>query len=207
MKSDLIKEIIELGLFKVSSSADKNKWILLKNGSRTPVFLDTAKFISYPELIAKVNKFAVKIIKDNNIIFDRIIGAPYGGLPFCYGIANILQAPCLALRKEGPKNYSTAGELLGIYKKGERVLLIEDATVTANTVIEFVKKLRSQGLRVTDVITILDIEKFAKTNLDKHQIRLHSLFTWKDLFGYYKIKNSRLISAKMRIFLDNFINN
>ncbi len=205
MKTQLLKDIINLGLFKVASSPDESQWIPLKNGSRTPIFLDTSKFISYPELLTRVNRFALKLIKDQKITFDRIISAPYGGLPFSYGLASILKFPSLAIRKEGPKNYSTAGELLGVYRKGDKVLIIEDATVTADTVLDFAKKLRAKGLKVTDIITVLDIEKSAKDNLKKSGIELHSLFTWRELYDQYKKDKHRNISEKMSLYLDRFV--
>jgi len=203
MKKILIKEIIERGLFSIASSFDKNKWILLKNGDRAPVFLSASKFGSFPELMRKVNKLIIKTIKNKNIVFDQIVGVPYGGLPFSFGVATILRAPCLSIRKEGPKNYDITDELMGVYKKGERILIVENATITANTVIELVNKLRKEGLRIIDVITVVDSGGIARDNLRKHKLSLHALFTWKDLYDAYKRKNLHLIDEKMRNYLDN----
>jgi len=185
-KISLIKEIIKLGIFKVTETTNKNKWILLKNGSRAPVFLDTSVFISHPLLLEKINKYIVQIIKEEKIKFDKIMGLPYGGIPFTYGVANILKVPALALRKEGKKNYSTKGDLLGKFKKGDKVLLIEDAIVTANTAIGFIKRIRQDNLLVKDIISIVDIGGLGFKNLKNEDVCLHSLFTWKDLFIVYK---------------------
>lgn len=84
MKQTIIQEIINNKLLYVSPSIDKKDWVLLKNNSRTPIFLDTSKFISFPSLLEKVNRFIIKTIKDKSILFDKIIGIPYGGLPFSY---------------------------------------------------------------------------------------------------------------------------
>ncbi|MFZ2310444.1 MAG: phosphoribosyltransferase family protein, partial [Patescibacteria group bacterium] len=156
MKKDIIKEIIDNKLLYISHVTDEADWILLKNNSRTPIFLDTSKFISFPDLLDKVNHLILEIIKDKAIIYDKIIGIPYGGLPFSYGVTSLLKVPGLTIRKEGFKNYGTKGELLGNYQTGDQVLIIEDATVTANTVIEFANKLKDSDLKVTDVITVLD---------------------------------------------------
>lgn len=207
MKKDIIKEIIDNKLLYISPNIDEKEWILLKNNSRTPIFLDTSKFISFPDLLDKVNRLVLEIIKDKSIIFDKIIGIPYGGLPFSYGVTSILKVAGLTMRKEGFKNYSTKGELLGIYKEGDKVLIIEDATVTANTVIEFVNKLKDSDLQINDVITILDIEKSAKENLAQLGINLHALFTWKELYESYRKEYPDLISEDMKIFLDKFVSN
>jgi orotate phosphoribosyltransferase len=207
MKKDIIKEIINNKLLYIAPNIDKIGWILLKNNSRTPIFLDTSRFISFPGLLEKINRLIIEIIKEKSIIFDKIIGVPYGGLPFSYGVTGLLKVPGLTIRKEGFKNYSTKGELLGNYKKGDKVLIIEDATVTANTVVELVNKLKDSGLNINDVITVLDIEKSAKESLNKLGINLHALFTWKELYENYKQEYSELISADMKVFLDEFVRN
>lgn len=205
VKKDIIKEIIDNKLLYIAHTTDETDWILLKNNSRTPIFLDTSKFISFPDLLDKVNHLLIEIIKDKAIAYDKIIGIPYGGLPFSYGVTSLLKAPGLTIRKEGFKNYSTKGELLGSYQTGDQVLIIEDATVTANTVIEFVNKLKDSDLKITDVITVLDIEKMAKENLAKSGIVLHALFTWRELYERYTIEYPERISGDMKVFLDNFV--
>lgn len=205
MKNEVIKEIIDNKLLYISASRDEAQWTVLKNGSRTPIFLDTSKFISFPDLLDKVNRLIIEIIKAESINFDKIIGIPYGGLPFSYGVTSILKIPGLTIRKEGFKNYSTKGELLGSYKSGDRVLMIEDATVTADTAKEFVKKLRANSLLVGDIITVLDIEKSARSNLAELGVKLHALFTWKVLYENYKTLNPGVIDKDMELFLDNFV--
>jgi len=203
MKQDIIKKIITNKLFSVASSPKENDWILLKNGSRAPMFLDTSKFISFPELLEELNKLIIQIIKEKNIGFDKIIGLPYGGLPFSYGVTALLKVPGLTIRKEGAKNYSTAGELLGIYQKGEKVLIIEDATVTANTVIEFIGKLKDKGLVVSDVITVLDIGQDAKANVAALGVTLHPVFTWRKLYESYKAEYPQSISQELEVILND----
>lgn len=206
MIEDLIRKINKSGLFQVSLSEDKNEWISLKNGNKTPIFLDTSKFISKPNLLEEVSRNIINLIEKKNISFDKMAGIPYGGLPFVYNISSITKTPCLAIRKEGFKNYSTKGEVLGEIIKGDKILLIEDATVTANTALEMVEKFRKKGLLVTNIITILDIEKGAKENLEKIDVNLHALLTWKSLFKDYKELYPELKQNKYK-YLEEIINN
>lgn len=198
-----MKEIIRLNIFKICESPNKEDWVLLKNGSRTPLFLDTSLFNSYPKLSKKINKYIVKLIKKENINFNKIMGLPYGGLLFGYGVANILNIPYLAIRKEGKKNYSTKGNLLGLRSANETILLIEDATVTANTALDFIKTLRNNNLIINDIITIIDIEKGAKKNLFNKNVNLYSLFTWRDLYELYQRYNP--IKDELKIIFDKFV--
>jgi len=75
----------------VSANVDQKDWYILKNNSTTPIFLDTSKFISWPDLLEKVNRYIVALIKEKNLTFHRIIGIPYGGLPFSYGLTHLLK--------------------------------------------------------------------------------------------------------------------
>jgi uridine monophosphate synthetase len=185
-KKSLVKEIIDLGLFVVLDPEDKSQWFKFKNGSYSQYFLATAKIMAYPKLMDKINRMAVQIIKEKRIKFDRIMGIPYGALPFTYGIANIMKAPCLTVRREGKKKYGVKGDLLGIFEKDDKVLFIENVTVTANTVISFAERLKKDYLRVSDVVTICDTEKTARENLKKYGIRLHNLFSYRDFTRFYK---------------------
>jgi orotate phosphoribosyltransferase len=204
-KKNLIDKIIKNKILVVSLFLDEKKWTLLKNGSRTPFFLDTSKFQSFPEIAKEVNNYLANTIKKNNLFFDKILGIPYGGFIFSYGAANILKTPCLSIRKEGVKNYSTSGEILGFYELGDRVLLIEDATVTACTAIEFIRRIRKEGLLISDIITIVDVGESAKNNLKKEDVKLHSLFTWRELYEYFINSHSKSLSDEMKIILDRII--
>jgi len=204
-KESLIKKIIEHNLLFVAPSMDKEKWVLLKNGIRRPLFFDTSKIIAYPDLMQKITQSAIDIIKDDKINYDLIVGAPYSGLPLSYYLASTLKSPCLTLRKEGVKKdgtMPTAGEILGVFKKGNKVLIIEDAVLSANTVIGFIFRLKKADLKVTDVLTMVDVGRGGAENLEAQNIRLHSLFTWEDLYNCYKRKSPNLISSEMQRYFD-----
>lgn len=191
-KNHLIKELIQAGILCVAQSPKTSEWIPLKNGSKTPIFLDTSKFISFPKILDELNEYIIQIISEHNIKHDKILGLPYGGLPFSYGVASKLGVPSLAIRKEGFKNYSTKGELLGHFKDGETVLCIEDAIVTAKTAIDFVEKVHKYGLRVKDLITVLDVGVGGDKNLEKIDVRSIAVFTWLELAeAYILIKKPR----------------
>ena len=204
-EEDLIGEAIDLNLFLVAPSMDKETWFLLKSG-RGPMFFDTSKIIGYPDFMQKMTKFAIEKIEKEKINYDLIVGAPYGGLPLSYYLASALKSPCLTLRKDGAKKVgtmATSSELLGVYKKGDKVLIIEDAISSANTVIEFALRIRNYGLLVSDVLAIVDVGRGGEENLKNQNICLHSLFKWKNLYKCYKIKKSHLLNPEIKIYLDD----
>jgi len=193
-KETLINEIIDKGLFVVFDYRDKSQWFELKDGSFSQFFFDMSRIVSHPAIFEKINQYAVETIKENGLVFNRIMGIPYGGLPFAYGIASSIKAPCIAARREGKKKYGTKGDFLGEFKKGDRVLFIEDAIATAKTVMSFAKRLKEDGLIVKDVVALLDTELTGRQNLNDYGIDLYNLFTWNDFVKAYKKSSQNKIN-------------
>jgi orotate phosphoribosyltransferase len=204
-EKSLIEDVVDMGLFCVVSSMDRQTWFPLKSGPG-PLFFDTSKIIAYPDLMEKITQFATEKIKEEKISFDLIVGAPYGGMPLSYFIASALHAPCLTLRKDGSKKtgtMATFAEILGIYKKGDKVLIIEDAISSANTVIEFARRLRKAGLVVTDVLAIVDVGRGGAENLKVQNIHLNTIFTWKNLYKCYKARKPGMLDLEVKKYLDD----
>ena len=59
----------------------------------------------------------------------------------------------------------------GTYKHGDRVLLIEDVVTTGNSIVDAAKAITNEGLRITDVVVLLDREQGAMENLAKNGSR------------------------------------
>ncbi len=205
VKENLLEDVIDAGLFCVAPSMDIKTWFPLKSGPG-PLFFDTSKIIAYPDLMEKLTQFVIKKIKTEKICFDLIAGVPYGGMPLSYFLASALHVPCLTIRKDGVKKtgtMATADEILGIYKKGDRILLIEDAVSSANSAIEFAGRLRGVGLIVSDVFSMVDVGRGATENLKSQDICLHPVFEWKNLYKSYRIKKSNSIDSEVKKYLDN----
>ena len=151
-------------------------------------------------------RFAIEKIKSEKISYNLVAGIPYGGMPLSYCIAFKLGAPCLTIRKDGVKKtgtMATSAEILGIYKNGDKVLMIEDAVSSANSAIEFAGRLRKAGLLVTDVLSLVDVGRGAAENLKAQNICLHSIFQWKNLYECYKTRKPGALNPEVKVYLDN----
>ena len=97
-------------------------------------------------------------------------------------------------RKE-PKSYGTAAAIEGAFAAGERVVVIDDLTTTGASKFEAIEKLAAAGLRVDDVVVLVDRQSGAKEALAAAGYRLHAVLTLNALLDYWARKGSRFCSS------------
>ncbi|GIX82062.1 uridine 5'-monophosphate synthase [Caerostris extrusa] len=174
---ELMISIINMGSFKLGDFA-------LKTGPLSPFYVDLRHMTSHPKVYNAVSKAIYKKMKDLNIKADTVCGVPYTAIPFASYICSHHEIPMLMRRKER-KDYGTKKMVEGVINPGETCLVFEDVVVSGASIIDTVADLRKEGLVITDCITILDRLQGGQENLLKMGIKLHSLFTIKDLFSLY----------------------
>jgi uridine monophosphate synthetase len=94
------------------------------------------------------------------------------------------------------KDYGTAADVEGIYHPGETVVLIDDLATTGGSKFEAIKKLTRAGLKVRDVVVLIDRESGAKEALAAEGFELHALFTLTQLLDYWE-ETERLPSEQI----------
>lgn len=157
----------------------------MKVGINTPVYFDLRVIVSYPEIMNKLCKLIVEFIKENNINCDHVCGVPYTALPIATIVSIDTATPMLIRRKEA-KNYGTKKMIEGKYNAGDNCLIIEDVVTSGSSVLDTVKDLRTEGIKVTDAIVVVDREQGGIKNIEKQSVRMHSLFTLSRLLSILK---------------------
>lgn len=147
-----------------------------KVGIKTPVYLDLRGIISYPKLMDFLATVIQKYLSDNKISSKTICGVPYTALPIATAISVKYDIPMLIRRKD-VKTYGTKKLIEGVYEKGDKCVIIEDVVTSGSSILETINDLKSVGIVVTDVITVVDRQQGGKDNLKKLGYTLHSLFT------------------------------
>lgn len=170
-KEKLILELlkhkcIEFGTFKLVS------------GILSPIYIDIRKLVSYPKLMKNCADAYWKILK--KLKYNRISGVPYAALPIASVISVLYKKPMIYTRKEQQKHGITK-LVQGEYNKGEKVVVIDDIITTGNSKIMVIKPLKKSGLKVKDVIILIDREQGGKENLAKKGYKLHSVFLITDV--------------------------
>ncbi len=170
-----LKEKIMIDLFKIQ--AIKFGSFKLKSGLMSPVYIDLRVLISYPQVLKKVVVFYEEILKE--LKFDRLVAVPYTAIPIATAISLKINKPLIYTRKE-IKDYGIKRPVEGECKKGEKMVLIDDMITTGGSKLEVVSLLTNLGLKVNQVVVLIDREQGGKEELEKNKIKLYSAFSLKD---------------------------
>ncbi|KAI2800356.1 hypothetical protein RDWZM_010098 [Blomia tropicalis] len=155
---------------------------MLKTGQMSPFYINLRRSISIPNLLGRMSRLMYEQIDRltndrTEPMYDMICGVPYMGLMFATCISQQYNQKMLMLRKEA-KQYGTKEMIEGIYRPGQRVLLIEDVLSSGTSIIESVIAIRQCGLIVDDVVVFLDRNERGKQNVEHlANVRVHCTFT------------------------------
>jgi uridine monophosphate synthetase len=163
-KRDLIEELIRAGCFKLGQ-------FTLKSGIASPFYIDMRLIISHPRLLSRVAAAYCSMAK--KLEFKRVAGIPFAAVPFATLVALMLDKPLVFPRLE-IKQHGTKKPVEGEYKEGERVLLLDDLIATGVSKLQAVGILREQGLKVSDLVVLIERGLTCRDELAQHGITLHS---------------------------------
>lgn len=185
MKS-LALELLKIGCIKFGSFRlklhEKNP-----DAPLSPIYIDLRLLRSFPDVM----DLAVRVYKQliQGIIFDCLADVPTAATPITAILSHEIRVPMISPRQD-VKSHGVARKIDGIYKPGQIALLIDDLITKADSKLDSIATLRENGLKVTDVVVLVDREQGGITELSKHKCHCQRAFTLKELLDYYNVKKA-----------------
>lgn len=166
-KKDFFLEAYNLGIIKFGR-------FTLKSGIESPFYVDLRPLSSEPKILKALADYLLDMLPLDN--FDVICGVPYAALPMATAMSLESYLPLIIKRKEA-KEYGTKKMLEGIYRNGQNCILVEDVITSGKSLLETISEVEAEGLKVSDIVVVLDREQGGREILMKKGYRVHTLFT------------------------------
>ena len=172
-----------------------------KGDSRSCLFR-ARRLLSSPKILEHVGQRIAKIAS-TQCKAKVLMGVVSSGLPWAAAASIYSGLPMMYVRKKLELHMSNQ-MIEGIPPKDKKVILIDDLLFAGESKNEFLKILKNEGYRVTDIIVVMDRQLQRKKDgpriQDKWNLKLHSLITMTEIVQYMKevktINNKQLISLQ-----------
>lgn len=111
----------------------------------------------------------------------------------------------MVMRRKEAKDYGTKKLIEGVFKEGDRCLIIEDVVTSGSSILETVKDLKDAGLKCTDVVVLLNRQQGGEAILAENGIKMHALLNLTELMQY--LLQAKFIDTETVNKVDNYLKN
>lgn len=168
---NLIDQLYDTGCIKFGT-------FTLKSGLTSPIYIDLRLLASHPALLRDVAREMAAAARD--LSFDRIAAIPLAGLPIGTALALEMDRPMIYPRPQ-VKAHGRQRSIEGEFSPGETTLVVDDLITRGTSKLEALEPLESAGLKVSDVLVLIDREQGGTEDLQERGYTLHAVLLLSDI--------------------------
>ena len=150
----------------------------------SPYYVGLRVLPRYPRVMREVSRVYAEMAKDAKK-YDSCLGIPDAANPLATAFSLETETPQIYLRKEEKTGHGIDGSFMTPFNQGETVLLIDDLVTKADSKLETINVLKNAGLKVSDVLVLVDREQGGVKQLADAGYNLHSAFLFSKLLDFY----------------------
>ncbi len=150
----------------------------------SPIYVDLRVLQSYPDALDAAVAALAELIETHSVACARYAAIPLAATPLGALLSHRTRVPMITPRE--PKTHGRVETVNGDFVPGETVLVIDDVVSQADSKLEAIRVLESNGLVVRDVAVLVDREQGGEAQLAAAGYRLHSVWPLRRLLGYWR---------------------
>jgi len=152
----------------------------LSSGQQSPIYIDLRNITASPAILQQIAHAYANMVR--SLTFNRLAAVPYAALAIGTAVSLTTRHPLIYPRKE-KKKYGTRRHVEGKFAPGETVVVIEDLVTSGGSVLNAINTLEDAGLKILDVVALINREQGGREALAKKGYQLHTLFTLPDILN------------------------
>jgi uridine monophosphate synthetase len=169
----------ELAVALADIGAVKFGEFVLASGKTSPVYVDLRLLASHPGVLRLAgHAYADLLGRELGVggeSLDVVLAAiPYAALPIGTAVSLETGLPLIYPRKEA-KTHGTGRAIEGEFRPGDRAVVLDDVITTGGSKLQAIEPLAAAGLKVEDVIVLIDREQGGREELEAAGYRLHAV--------------------------------
>ena len=125
------------------------------SGLKAPIYTDNRLIMSHPATRTQIEQAMVETIKNEFSEAEVIAGTATAGIPHAAIVAHILNLPMIYVRSSA-KGHGKQNAIEGEFKKGAKVLMVEDLISTGGSVIQAAEAVQEAGGEVVGCLAIFN---------------------------------------------------
>lgn len=145
----------------------------LSSGRKSNYYIDKYLIETRPDILNEVSEGLKLKIPEGT---ELLAGPELGAIPLVTAVGLKTGIPFLLIRKK-TKEYGTKKAVEGLYKEGQKVVLIEDVLTTGGQVVTAANTLSELGLKVIKIVCVIDREEGAREAVESAGYTLDPLLT------------------------------
>jgi orotate phosphoribosyltransferase len=127
------------------------------SGWKSPIYCDNRKTLSFPEVRSYIRDSFTQLINELYPNVELIAGVATGAISHGVLVADKMGLPFVYVRSEA-KEHGLGNQIEGYYRKGQKVVVIEDLISTGGSSLNAVKALKDAGLEMLGMAAIFTYE-------------------------------------------------